>query len=60
LLFRKAWDAAEVADIESDKKLQEEIRQQQLRTGSKGYVVNTPPNIRREVLRLAETRSRPW
>src|SRR3954469_25814552 len=36
LLFRKAWDAAEAADIESDKKLQEEIRQQQLRTGSKG------------------------
>src|SRR6185437_5776842 len=36
LLFRRAWDAAEVADLESDKKLQEEIRQQQLRTGSKG------------------------
>jgi len=58
LLFRKAWDAAEVADIESDKKLQEEIRQQQLRTGSKGYVVNTPPNIRREVLRLAAKHDR--
>src|SRR6187431_1233559 len=50
LLFRKAWEAAEVADVESDKKLQEEIRQQQLRTGNKGYVVNDPPNIRREVL----------
>jgi hypothetical protein len=58
LMFRKAWDAAEVADIDSDKKLQEEIRQQQLRTGSKGYVVNTPPNIRREVLRLAAKRDR--
>jgi len=58
LLFRKAWDAAEVADIDSDKKLQEEIRQQQLRTGSKGYVINTPPNIRREVLRLAAKHDR--
>jgi len=58
LMFRKAWDAAEVADIESDKKLQEEIRQQQARTGSKGYVVNTPPNIRREVLRLAAKHDR--
>jgi hypothetical protein len=58
LLFRKAWDAAEAADIESDKKLQEEIRQQQLRTGSKGYVVNDPPNIRREVLRLAAKHDR--
>ena len=58
LLFRKAWDAAEVADVESDKKLQEEIRQQQLRTGNKGYVVNDPPNIRREVLRLAAKHDR--
>lgn len=58
LLFRKAWDAAEVADLDSDKKLQEEIRQQQLRTGSKGYVVSTPPNIRREVLRLAAKHDR--
>lgn len=51
LLFRKAWDAAEVADQESDKKLQEEIRQQQARTGN--YAINLPPNVRREVLRLA-------
>ncbi|HSE16497.1 MAG TPA: hypothetical protein VLB46_05565, partial [Pyrinomonadaceae bacterium] len=33
LLFRKAWEAAEAADVESDKKLQEEIRQQKTRTG---------------------------
>lgn len=58
LLFRKAWDAAEVADIESDKKLQEEIRQQQLRSGNKGYVINDPPNIRRDVLRLAAKHDR--
>src|SRR5919206_1295750 len=33
LMFRKAWEAAEVADQESDKKLQEEIAQQKTRTG---------------------------
>ena len=57
LLFRKAWEAAEVADIESDKKLQEEIRQQKTRTGG-GYAINLPPNVRREVLRLAARRDR--
>ena len=58
LLFRKAWEAAEVADRESDLKLQEEIRQQQEKTGRKGYAVSLPPNIRREVLRLAARRDR--
>ncbi len=58
LMFRKAWEAAEVADQESDKKLQEEIRQQQARTGSGGYATNIPPNIRREVLRLAARHDR--
>jgi hypothetical protein len=57
LLFRKAWEAAEVADIESDKKLQEEIRQQKTRTGG-GYAINLPPNVRREVLRLAARHDR--
>jgi hypothetical protein len=57
LLFRKAWDAAEAADVEGDKKLQEEIRQQKSRTGG-GYAVNTPPNVRREVLRLAARHDR--
>src|SRR5690349_13157879 len=52
LMFRKAWEAAEVADQESDKKLQEEISRQKARTGG-GYAVETPPNVRREVLRLA-------
>lgn len=51
LMFRKAWEAAEVADQESDQKLQEEIRQQKARTGG-GFAVNSPPNVRREVLRL--------
>ncbi len=57
LLFRKAWDAAEVADQESDRKLQEEIAQVKARTGG-GYAINLPPNIRREVLRLAARRDR--
>ena len=58
LLFRKAWEAAEVADQESDKKLQEEISQQKTRTGGR-FAVNLPPNLRREVLRLAARHDRP-
>jgi len=57
LLFRKAWEAAEGADLESDKKLQEEIRIQKGRTGG-GYATNLPPNVRREVLRLAARNDR--
>src|SRR5256885_12586616 len=57
LLFRKAWEAAEVGDQESDKKLQEEISQQKSRTGG-GFAVSLPPNLRREVLRLAARRDR--
>jgi hypothetical protein len=57
LLFRKAWEAAEVADQESDRKLQEEISQQRAKTGG-GYAINLPPNLRREVLRLAVKRDR--
>lgn len=53
LMFRKAWEAAEVADQESDRKLQDEIRQQQARIGNKGYAISLPPNVRREVLGLA-------
>jgi hypothetical protein len=57
LLFRKAWDAAEVADQESDRKLQEEIERQKAQTGG-GYAYSSPPNVRREVLRLAARRDR--
>ena len=57
LLFRKAWEAAEVADEESDRKLQEEINQQKVRTGG-GYAISLPPNLRREVLRLAARHDR--
>jgi hypothetical protein len=57
LLFRKAWEAAEVADHENDKKLQEEINRVKSITGG-GYAINTPPNIRQEVLRLAARHER--
>jgi hypothetical protein len=57
LLFRKAWEAAEVADQESDRKLQEEINQQKAKTGG-GYAINLPPNLRREVLKLAARHDR--
>lgn len=52
LLFRKAWEAAEVADQESQRKMQEEIEQQKSKTGG-GYAIALPADIRREVLRLA-------
>jgi len=48
LMFRKSWEAAEVADQENDRKQQEEIQRQTAQTGG-GYVINTPPQIRREV-----------
>jgi hypothetical protein len=57
LLFRKAWDAAEVADQDSEKKIQEEIEQQKARTGG-SYAYSSPPHVRREVLRLAARRDR--
>src|SRR6185312_10782290 len=57
LLFRKAWEAAEVADQESDRKLQQEIEQQKSKTGG-GFAINLPPNLRREVLRLAARHDR--
>ncbi|HEX5874451.1 MAG TPA: hypothetical protein VFY60_07360 [Pyrinomonadaceae bacterium] len=56
LMFRKAWEAAESADLESDRKLQEEIREKKARGGS--YTYNSPPNVRREVLRLAARHDR--
>jgi hypothetical protein len=58
LLFRKAWEAAEVADRENDQKLQEQIQQQQAKTGRRDYATNLPPSMRREVLRLAARKDR--
>ena len=57
LFFRKAWDAAEIADRDNNEKVQEQIRAQKARTGG-GYAVNTPPSIRREVLRLVAKHDR--
>src|ERR1041385_7752747 len=55
-MFRSAFDAAEAADAESQARMEEDIRQQQARTGHGGYVIATPPNLRHEVLELAVKR----
>ena len=55
-LFRKAWDAAEIADQEGQRRLQEEMDQQKARRGS--VAVTGPPNLRAEVLRLAARHDR--
>jgi hypothetical protein len=57
-MFRAAWDAAEIADKEGRERVQEDIRQQRNKTSGQGYAVASPPNIRREVLRLAAQRDR--
>ena len=57
LMFRKAWEAAEVADQESDRKMQQDIEQQKSRNGG-GFAITLPPNLRREVLRLAARHDR--
>ena len=51
-LFRKAWDAAEIADAEGQRRMQEEAREQAKSSGG-GYAVSSPPDLRKEVLRLA-------
>ena len=56
-LFRNAWDAAEFADRENQQRLQEQISQARAKTGG-GYAVTTPPDLRREVLRLAAKHDR--
>ena len=53
-MFRKAWDAAETADGNSRRKMQEEVQQQKARNGN--VAISGPPNIRNEVLRLAAKR----
>jgi hypothetical protein len=57
LMFRKAWEAAEGADLDGERKLQQEIEQQKAKTGG-GYAISLPPSLRREVLRLAARRDR--
>ena len=55
-LFRKAWDAAEGADQESARRLEEDRQRQQAATG--GYAISAPPDLRSEVLRLVAKRDR--
>jgi len=55
-LFRRAWDAASVADHESARKLEEDRKKQEAATGSSAVVRG--PNLRAEVLRLAAKRDR--
>lgn len=57
LLFRKAWEAAEDADQESNRKLEEEIKQQEIRNNG-SYAFSLPPNLRREVLQMAARHDR--
>jgi hypothetical protein len=49
-LFRKAWEAAELADAEGQQRVERDAREQ-LKSAA-GYVVASPPEIRTEVLRL--------
>ena len=55
-LFRKAWDAAEVADQESARRAEEERQRQQAANGA--FAMNSSPDLRAEVLRLAAKRDR--
>lgn len=55
-LFRKAWDAAAVADQEALRTVDEERKSQQAATGS--FAITMPPDLRSEVLRLAAKRDR--
>src|SRR5438105_12395776 len=56
-LFRRAWDAAETADKESQQQWQEEIQRQKAKTGGNAAIAGSP-NLRGEVLRLAARRDR--
>jgi hypothetical protein len=55
-LFRRAWDEAETADAEADRRVAEDRARQQR---ERGYAsVQLPPSLRSEVLRLAAKRDR--
>ncbi len=55
-LFRRAWDEAEAADAENDRRIEEERRRQTRERGS--FSIQMPPSLRTEVLRLAAKRER--
>jgi hypothetical protein len=52
-LFRKAWDAAESADAEAQRRTAEDLREQRAKSADGGYYLVSPPEIRKEVLHLA-------
>ncbi len=55
-LFRRAWDEAEAADAENDRRMEEERQRQTRERGS--FSIQLPPSLRTEVLRLAAKRER--
>lgn len=55
-LFRRAWDAATVADQDEARKLEEERKRQEAASGS--FAIARGPDLRAEVLRLAARRDR--
>jgi hypothetical protein len=57
-LFRKAWDAAEVADQDSAGHLEEERQRQQSGNPNAPLALVQPVDLRAEVLRLAAKRDR--
>lgn len=57
-LFRKAWDAAEVADQEATRRAEEERQRQQAGNNSRAFAPLQLPEGRSEVLRLAAKRDR--
>ena len=57
-LFRKAWDAADVGDQESARRLEEERKSQQGNNPNAPFALVQPADLRAEVLRLAAKRDR--
>jgi hypothetical protein len=57
-LFRKAWDAAEVADQDAARRTEEERQRQQGGDTTRPFALVQPSDLRAEVLRLAAKRDR--
>ncbi len=55
-LFRRAWDAADAADAEAERRLEEERQKQERERGY--FSIRRGPSLRNEVLRLAAKRDR--
>jgi hypothetical protein len=55
-LFRRAWDAAEIADADSQRRFDEERRASEKE--GKRWSGSVPPSLRSEVLRMAAKRDR--